>query len=198
MKRLIAAAAALLLGIAAPLSAQEKPQPPVPSPTAQEKPRSPAPPPAPQVPLSVQVVISKYAGDKKLSSVPFTLSVISNDARASVRMGVDVPVLTGSGAVQSVNYQKVGTDIDCTADARPGGTYRVGLTITDRSVMPADRDAPAGSRTEAERSLPPGVRNFQATFSVLLHDGQTAQHMSATDPFSGEVVRIDVTLNVLK
>jgi hypothetical protein len=33
---------------------------------------------------------------------------------------------------------------------------------------------------------------------MVLRDGQTAQSTSATDPISGEVLKIDVTLNVVK
>ena len=33
---------------------------------------------------------------------------------------------------------------------------------------------------------------------MLLRDGQTMQYASATDSVTGEVVKIDVTLNVLK
>jgi hypothetical protein len=44
----------------------------------------------------------------------------------------------------------------------------------------------------------PAFRAFNATFSMLLRDGQTMQYASATDSVSGEVVKIDVSLNVLK
>ncbi len=44
----------------------------------------------------------------------------------------------------------------------------------------------------------PAFRNFTSNFSILLKDGQTAQYASATDPVSGETLRVDVTVNVLK
>ena len=44
----------------------------------------------------------------------------------------------------------------------------------------------------------PAFRNFTSNFSILLKDGQTAQYASATDPVSGETLRVDATLNVLK
>jgi hypothetical protein len=44
----------------------------------------------------------------------------------------------------------------------------------------------------------PAFRSFTSSFNLLLKDGQTAQHTAATDPISGEVIRVDVTLNVLK
>jgi hypothetical protein len=41
-------------------------------------------------------------------------------------------------------------------------------------------------------------RSFRASFVPLLRDGQTVQYTAATDPVSGEVVKIDVTVTVLK
>ena len=46
-----------------------------------------------QVPLKVQLVVSRYSGEKKIGSVPYILSVVANDNdKTSLRMGVDVPV----------------------------------------------------------------------------------------------------------
>ena len=62
----------------------------------QEKPAAPAAKPAPvegpKTPLKVQVLISRYQGEKKLSGLPYTLSV-NADSRATLRMGAKVPVM---------------------------------------------------------------------------------------------------------
>ena len=44
----------------------------------------------------------------------------------------------------------------------------------------------------------PSFRNFNSSFTALLRDGQTMQYTSATDPVSGEVMKIDVTVAVMK
>jgi hypothetical protein len=44
----------------------------------------------------------------------------------------------------------------------------------------------------------PVFRSFRSTNTLVLRDGQTRQFTAATDRVSGEVVRIDVTLNVVK
>jgi hypothetical protein len=185
VKKLIPVALALLLVGVPAAHAQEKPDPP-PAPQAQT--------PAPQVPLRVQVVVTKLLGEKTLSSIPYSLSVVSNAGRTSMRMGVDVPV---AASPTTYNYRSVGTNIDCTADAMATGSFRLTLAVTDTAVLPS---SPAA---QAEREASPAAhaasfRNFTANFYLLLRDGQTAQHTAATDPVSGETVRIDVTLNVLK
>ena len=157
-----------------------------------------------QIPLKVQIVVSRYQGEKKVSSLPYTIAVVANDNdKTSLRMGVDVPVPTTvfSGAkdspatmpITSYNYRSVGTNIDCGARTVDEGLFRLDLAIEDSSIFVQDREAGAGRMPNT-----PSFRKFTSTFNVLLRDGQTVQHTSATDPVSGEVLRVDVTLNVLK
>lgn len=47
-------------------------------------------------------------------------------------------------------------------------------------------------------SSTPVLRNFKSSSSMILRDGQTGQYLAATDPVGGEVLKIDVTLNVVK
>src|SRR5688500_17907390 len=47
----------------------------------------------PLVPLDIQIVVSRYQGEKKVSSLPFSLAVNANDPAVSqLRMGANVPV----------------------------------------------------------------------------------------------------------
>ncbi len=151
------------------------------------------------VPLKLQLVITRQAGEKKISSLPYTLWVTANERKpTNLRMGVEVAVPTTfipkDGVPQtSYSYRPVGTDIDCTAATAPDGMFNVNIVLSDSSVMFfSAKDAPKG---EGDR---PTFRNFRSNFSILLKDGQTAQYTSATDPVSGEVLKVDVTLNVLK
>ena len=158
-----------------------------------------------QVPLRVQVVLSRYQGEKKISSMPYTMSVVTNAGKTSMRMGVDVPIpntvfssapaegKTTSAPVTSYNYRSVGTNIDCSAGLPEEAVYRLELAVQDSSVMIIDKEMGTAGKVNA-----PSVRHFQSSFSVLLRDGQTVQHIAATDPVSGEVLRVDVTLNIVK
>jgi hypothetical protein len=147
----------------------------------------------PQVPLKIQLTLARYQGDKKLSNTPYTLWVTANEPRTTkLRMGVQIPVPTGNAGF---NYRNVGTDIDCTAATGTGGTYKIGLTVSDSSVYFSDRERPAAATPESSQ---PSFRSFTATFNILLRDGQTAQYTTATDQVSGEVMKIDATLTALK
>jgi len=161
-----------------------------------------------EVPLKVQVVLSRYAGEKKISSTPYTLAVVGTPPgrgeSTKMRMGVDVPIpqtvfsqpKDGTTATPQVSYQyrSVGTSMDCKATIQEGGVFKLDLTVTDNAVMMPD----AAQAAKGGAGGAPSIRNFTSSFSVLLKDGQTAQHTAATDPVSGEVLRVDVTLAILK
>jgi hypothetical protein len=169
----------------------------------QEKPTAPAAKPeAAATPLKVTVLVSRFQGEKKLSSLPYTLSVNAG-SRATLRMGAKVPVMMITSAnvpkdvpqVGPVQYQDVGTDIDCMVwTAQDDGRYRLEITISDTSVY---GDGPAATDNKPAPGNP-SFRSFRATDSMLLRDGQTSQFTTATDKVSGEIVKVDVTLTVVK
>jgi hypothetical protein len=150
--------------------------------------------------LKVQVIISRYQGEKKISSQPYTLSVMANGPRATLRTGVQVPVpasplapaADGKTPPVAINYKNVGTSIDCTARPLEDGRFRLELSIDDSSLASDDQNQPFAKGLPQFRSLQ------IAGETAVLRDAQTAQLVTAADKVSGEVVRVDVTLNVIK
>src|SRR5688572_13366562 len=63
--------------------------------------QQPAPAKAPPQVLKVDVLMSRFQGDKKTSSLPFTLWVNADGNPVSLRMGVDVPI--GASTITSGN-----------------------------------------------------------------------------------------------
>jgi len=162
------------------------------------------PPPKAVVPVKVDIVLSRYQGDKKTSSLPFTLLVNFNDRynpQTSVRMGVDIPVGTVSttsanGAVTTTkpDYRNVGTSIDCRGTTTDDGRYALYVNIVDQSVYTPDAD----SRAVMHATDPAAFRTFSTSNNVTLRDGQTLQFTMATDKISGEVLKVEVTATALK
>lgn len=164
------------------------------------------------IPLEVQVVIARYQGDKRISSLPYVLSLKSapfsqrrGDYGAMLRLGSRVPVRTQMFAppsqdgkpaapLSSVNYENVGTNIDLGATALEDGRFEVTVTINESSVVtdPQDLKATPGS------DVNPVFRSYQSTNTLFVKDGQTTQFTAASDRVSGEVVRVEVKLSVLK
>lgn len=160
----------------------------------------------PVVPLKVTIVFNEYDGDKKVSSLPYALFLKAADEHhpyfGRVRMGVRVPIVVKDGQVQ---YQDVGSNIDCEALALEGGRFLLDLMVERSSIYTnfADNDArsaqpKADSQAHEPVTHEPMIRTFRANQALMLRDGQSTQATVATDPLNGHIVKVDVTLNVLK
>jgi hypothetical protein len=164
----------------------------------------------------VDVVVSRYQGDKKVSSQPYTLSV--NTGRpttglptgpspflgpvAQLRIGTEIPVTSvlvgpqqadGKNATPTttINYRRVGTQIDCSA--RPlaqDNRFEVQLSIEETTIAPGDKQPGASSA--------PVFATFTANNNLLMRDGQTREFAVATDRITGEIVKLAVTVKVVK
>ena len=105
---------------------------------------------APVTSLKVQVVLSRYDGEKKLASMPYTMLVNAGDRdnRVTLRMGVALPV-TGVGANgPTITVHDIGTNMDCTASPTDDGRFRIGLAVNHSSVV-RDRSEASSSDDSA-------------------------------------------------
>jgi len=168
------------------------------------------PPPLKSVPLKVDVVFSRFQGDKKIASLPYTMWVNAiregtGMQQTTLRMGVDVPVGTvtstrptsannATTTTTGPDFRNVGTSIDCWAFLEEGGRYIVGVRLTDSSIFTGDQQGQAAIRL----ADPMAFRTFSTSNSITMRDGQTVQFAAATDKITGEIVKVDVTINTVK
>lgn len=174
--------------------------------TAQDLQPVPPPPTAPTKSLKVELVISRYQRDKKIGSVPYTLSVAAGSLQnelARLRIGAQVPVPTMAPPKQvegkptspsAFTYRDIGTSIDCQARALEEGRFHLQISIDQTLVLQADDSQPVSN---AQAGVPV-FRSFRTTNSAVLRDRESAQFAIATDSATGEIVRVDVTLTVMK
>ena len=159
--------------------------------------------------LRVQITIARYQAERKLASVPYTMLLTTDDRKVRLRMGVEVPITVTSfsksddaksGAVTSFQYKNVGTNIDCWAEDRSGdGLFQVGLSVENSSIYSSTDARTTGGLNETGLAPDrPMFRTFNVSLNPTLRDGQSIQAVASTDPVTGEVVKIDVTLNVVK
>jgi len=157
------------------------------------------------IPVDVEVVISRYQNDKRISSLPYFLAVNAGEETqvTKLRMGANVPVPTTTfiapgtdgrpaNPLVSFNYRDVGTNIDSLARPLGDGRFSVYVSVGERSVV----QPPANCNSAT--SCAPVIRNFEAENTLVLRDGQTRQFTAAADRVTGEVVKVDVTLKVVK
>jgi hypothetical protein len=151
------------------------------------------------VPLKVTVVFYEYDGEKKLSTLPYVLLLKTDESSryvGKVRIGVKVPIWTG-GKESAIQYQDVGSNLDCFAQVAEDGRYMLDLSLERSSIYPNSSEYPAASKPD-EQPHQPLVRQFRANLALMLRDGQTTQNTVATDPLNGHTVKVEVTLNVVK
>lgn len=147
--------------------------------------------------LTLEVVLSRHQGDKRISNLPYTLSLNADDRPSQLRMGGQVPMLNatvqGDGKPPSVGYRDIGTSIDARATVLEDGRYRIGLTIEDTSVYADVDEKGVGPRIPGA----PAFRSFRSANHLALRNGQTVEFTTAPDRLTGELVKVSVKLTVL-
>jgi hypothetical protein len=194
-----------VVALGTPVRAQETPKPDTGKATDAATPR---PKKVPTL-LRAQIVIARYQGERKVASVPYTVLLTADEQKTLLRMGVEVPIAVLSYAKTddgksspstSFQYRNVGTNIDCWASERSSdGIYLLRLNVESSSVYTAAENRTAGGLSEGG-NVPdrPLFRTFNVSLYPVLRDSQSIQAVASTDPVTGEVVKIDVTLNVVK
>lgn len=198
---------ALLFGIFAglhsPVIAQEKAKPEENEKKAETKKET--------TELRVQVVFSEYDGEKKMSSLPYTLLVGAPEGRrgdkSSIRMGLRVPIVTGSfksGSESSVvnqqfTYIDLGSNLDAWASKEENGRFNLHLNL-DRSSAYSSGGGQKGNAVTGNEVLSgqPVIQQFKTEVDLFIRDAQTIQSTLATDPVSGRVTKVEVTVNIVK
>jgi hypothetical protein len=151
-------------------------------------------------PIKVQIVFTEFDGDKKVSSMPYAFTVISDEKvggnySTSLRTGIRVPIET-DGKDQKTTYMDVGSNIDCGIRTEDDGRFHLYL-IFDRSALYPNKSA-EGERLVANPGGLPVVRQFRTSENMILKDGQTSENLLSTDPLNGHTLRVSVTINVQK
>jgi Flp pilus assembly secretin CpaC len=166
---------------------------PLPSFSQQRAPAAPAAPPAERVltSLKVQVVLARYRGDKRISSVPFTMAVTANERPSVVQSGTQVliPMVTTEGKTVGPVYKDVGTRIECSATVVDSTHYKLDLQVEDSTLAAEDQ-----ATSSALTSAPFRIRTFRSNQIVMLGPGESFQYTTAEDRQSGEEVRVSVSM----
>jgi hypothetical protein len=155
----------------------------------------------PGIPIKVQIVLSEYDGDKKISSMPYSFVTLADDRfwgtyNTSLRTGVRIPIEI-DGKDQKTTYMDVGLNIDCGIKTEDEGRYFVRLTLERSSLYPSGSSGDEKLGTSRPNSQPL-VRQFRTSENLILKDGQASENIMSTDPLNGHVIRVSVSINVLK
>jgi hypothetical protein len=156
--------------------------------------------------LKVQVTITETEGEKKVVNLPYTFYMKAGEGGPAspwtkVRMGSRVPVYVGKDG--GMQYIDVGTNIDARGFAGEEGRFDLNLNL-ERSwvegevAVPVERPGGQTTDSHAGQFREPVIRQFKTELVLTMKDAQTIQSTLATDPLSGKVLAINVTMNVVK
>ena len=152
------------------------------------------------VTLRMTIVFNEYEGSKKIASLPYEMPCKASIHRdtSQLRIGFRVPYKTKQDEIE---FQDVGTHIECNSTPPDEkGDFMVRLAVDHTSVYAPSRDSAAAEWRPGQALADDPVFSDVAANMVelLMRDGQTVQAMTATDPVSGHVWKVEVTLNVVK
>ena len=161
--------------------------------------------------LRVMVVFTEYDGDKKITNLPYTLLVDAPEGhrgdKSSIRMGLRVPIVTGSfksgsdssTVNQQYQYIDLGSNLDGWAGKEENGRFNLHLNLERSSAYSSGSGQKANVVTGSEvLNSQPVIQQFKTEMDLIVRDGQTIQSTVATDPVSGRVTKVEVTVNVVK
>ena len=152
--------------------------------------------------LRVQLVISRYQGEKKVSSQPYTIVLSTTGSPTSLRvnvstpMGVETTTSKDGDKTTSTRYQSIGTSIDCrvywTTPTNPASdTFDVNVNLNDSSLFNPEGDTKIPVSAMA-------IMSFSANNTLTMRNGQTMLLTTATNKVTGEVIKVEVTFTLLK
>ena len=151
-------------------------------------------------PIKVQIVFTELDGDKRVSSMPYSFTVVSDERMGgkystSIRTGIRVPIET-DGKEQKTTYLDIGSNIDCGIETENDSRFHVYLTF-ERSALYPNKSG-EGEKLVTNPGGNPLVRTFRGSENLILKDGQTSEILVSTDPLNGHTVHVSVTINVQK
>jgi hypothetical protein len=101
---------------------------------------------------------------------------------------------TTTETLARTEYRNVGTAIDCRAEISPDGLYSIFVNVQDSSIFTADGE----SKPPLKMVDPLAFRTFSMNNTLRMREGQSRQLGVATDKITGEQLRVEVTLSLVK
>jgi hypothetical protein len=154
--------------------------------------------------VKVQIVFNEYEGDKKVKSLPYTISFNATlnlgalNQWTKLRIGNRVPVSTGK---DQMTYIDVGTSIDSRGVRNDDGRYSLQLNVerswVEGTVSASQKPSDATGANPCQ-SQEPIIQQFKSELNLTVREGEPVESTLATDPMSGKVTKLQVTLTAVK
>jgi hypothetical protein len=185
--------ALVVAALAVPTARAQQVPTPVADTSATQKPQA--------VLLKVDVILTRSQSGKVIGSIPYALLITSGSGTpTSLRVGVDVPtggqhtVESNGTTTRTPEYKNIGTSIDCIPRGFPvDGRYPIHLSIQDTSVHATDASSPLPKIVE-----PTAFRTTSMSAYLFAREGQLYELTTGTDKVTGETIKAEVRITVVK
>jgi Flp pilus assembly secretin CpaC len=145
--------------------------------------------------LRLEVVMTRLKGETVVARLPYSLPVhTSGDAR--VYGGIQLPIVVRHEGSNTVMFKNAGGTVHAKAWALDDGRYKVELSTELGGVYPTNGET-ATEETEGAPAAPV-LRSFSTNATITLRDGQSTMLSDTADPITGETVKTEVSLQVVK
>ena len=145
---------------------------------------------APGQRLRVQFVQTRQHGETTASSRSYAVVLHADAGTGRVFIGTQLPLSTKTGSLPWTSFKNAGVEIEVAARTMPDGRYRLAAKFEEGSVLAPEARVQGSDMTGDNPMI--GIVRGEA--SVTLREGETVPLVSATDPTTGDVVRVDVSL----
>lgn len=146
--------------------------------------------------LRLDVVMTRSQGDSVVARLPYSMLLTAGGKNARVYGGIQLPIVVRHEGSNTMMFKNAGGSVSARAWSLEDGRFRVDLSTELGGVYPTNGDAPA-AEAEGEPAAPV-LRSFSTNAVITLRDGQSAVFSDSADPITGETVKTEVTLHVVK
>jgi Flp pilus assembly secretin CpaC len=142
--------------------------------------------------LRVRFQESHQREGKTTTAQPCILVLHTGEKATEVFVGAQVALRTSDKGTPTVIFKNAGIDVQVSAQALPDGRYRLEATFEESS--PRNGGSAGAGPSGGENPI---LQALKGEAAVVLRAGETVPFASAADPVTGEIVRVDVSVDVL-
>ena len=141
--------------------------------------------------LRVRFLETRQKSGKTTTGKPSVLLLNTGEEAARVFVGTQVALRTSDKGAPTVIFKNAGVSAEVRAQAQSDGRYRLDVSFEESSML-----AQGSGETPSSNQGNPILQVVKGRSVVVLRAGETAPFASAVDPVTGEVVRVDIAIDV--
>jgi hypothetical protein len=141
--------------------------------------------------LRVRFLETREKGGKATAGKPSILLLNTGGDVARVFVGTQVALRTSDKGTPTVIFKNAGAYAEVSAQAQADGRYRLDASFEESSML-----AGSSGDNPSSNGGNPILQVVKGRSVVVLRAGETVPLASAVDPVTGEVVRVDVAMDV--